>query len=81
MQYMGERPRRVKKLSPEARYLIATMADTTWRMFVPTIGLLLLGLQIDRTHHSAPWWTLIGLGTGIIMAGLLIREQLNKGKK
>lgn len=78
---MGERPRRVKKLPPGTRYLIATMADTTWRMFVPTIGLLLLGIKMDRSYHTIPLWTLIGLGTGVTLAGLLIRQQLNKVKR
>lgn len=74
---MGEGPQRAKKFPPGTRYVIATMADTTWRMFVPTIGLLLLGLQFDQANHTLPWGTLIGLAIGSIIAGLLIRQQLN----
>jgi hypothetical protein len=78
---MGKGLRGAKKFPPGTRYLIATMADTTWRMFVPTVGLLLLGLQIDQAYHSLPWGTLIGLIIGSVIAGLLIRKQLNRVTK
>lgn len=78
---MGKRPHTARKFPPGTRYLIATMADTTWRMFVPTIGLLLLGLQIDRSWHTLPWATLIGLVIGSTIAGLLVRQQLNRVRK
>lgn len=54
------------------------MGDTTWRMFVPTIGLALLGYWLDRQWHTAPWVMLLGLIIGSALAGLLVRRQLKK---
>ncbi len=62
-------------------YLIATMADTTWRMFVPTIGLLLLGNLTDDRLHSSPWLMIAGVVAGTVIAAFLIRSQLAKGKR
>lgn len=78
---MGEEPPRRKRFPVGTKHLIAAMADTTWRMFVPTIGGILLGLSFDQRHGTAPIGVLIGLVIGGVVAGLLIREQLRKGTK
>lgn len=62
-------------------YLIVSMADTTWRMFVPTIGLLLAGHYLDTLWHTKPWMMLVGVTIGGAIAGLLIKRQLAKGRK
>lgn len=77
---MGEKPKHHRKFPAGAKYLIATMADTTWRMFVPTVGGLLLGLWLDQTINTMPWFTLIGLVIGTIITIQLVRNQLKRGR-
>lgn len=62
-------------------YLIVSMADTTWRMFVPTIGLLLIGNTLDEAWGTKPWLLLAGVAIGGGIAALLVKQQLAKGKK
>ena len=69
-----------ERRSSDALYLIGTMADTTWRMFVPTIGLAFLGNLLDRQMQMKPWLMLLGFTIGACIAGLLIKRQLAKGK-
>ena len=64
-----------------ALYLIATMADTTWRMFVPTVGLLLIGNWLDGKYHTKPWLLLIGAMIGAGIATYLVKRQLQRGRK
>lgn len=61
--------------------LIIEMADTTWRMFVPTVGLLLIGRYFDVRYHMKPWLMLVGATFGALIAAQLIRKQLKKGRK
>lgn len=56
--------------------LLGTIADTTWRMFVPIVGLMLLGLWIDRSLGTLPWFMIALLLIGIAVAAELIRRQL-----
>lgn len=60
-------------------YIIMSMADTTWRLFVPTIGLLLVGHMLDGRLRTAPWLLLLGSALGGCIALLLIRRQLTSG--
>lgn len=61
--------------------LLGTIADTTWRMFIPIVGLLLLGVWVDRTYDTLPWAT-IGLTViGIAIAAELVRRQLTQVNK
>lgn len=55
------------------------LADTTWRMFVPTIGLLLVGRHFDITYNSKPWLMLAGVVLGAGIAALLIKNQFKRG--
>ncbi len=65
---------------PGAAYLIMSMMDTTWRMFVPTIGLLLVGNALDEYFGTKPWLLLAGAVLGGAIAAILIKLQLAKGK-
>ena len=65
----------------DSLYLIMSMADTTWRMFVPTVGLLLVGNVLDEQWHTKPWLLLAGVAIGVCIAALLVKQQLAKGKK
>jgi hypothetical protein len=61
--------------------LLGTIGDTTWRMFVPTIGLTVLGLLIDKQLHTTPWIMTIGIIAGASLAYLLVRRQIKKVKQ
>ncbi len=61
-------------------YLVVSMMDTTWRVFVPTVGLLLLGNYIDDRLGSSPWLMLLGAVLGGGVAALLVKRQLAKGR-
>lgn len=67
------------KLSSDspAMSVASTIADTTWRMFVPTIGLLLLGRMFDTAYDTKPLGMAIGTVIGAVIAGILIIRQLN----
>ena len=57
--------------------LLSDIGSTTWRMFLPTIGLALLGQIGDSmTGFTAPWLMLTGAFVGACLAGLLIKKQL-----
>ena len=58
--------------------LLATIADTTWRMFVPTIGCILLGFWGDSTWGTQPWLTIVGIIVGVAITALLIKRQLQE---
>jgi hypothetical protein len=58
--------------------LLGTIADTTWRMFIPIIGLTLLGVFGDNTYHTKPWLTVVGIVAGVTVASLLVIRQLKK---
>jgi hypothetical protein len=55
--------------------LLATIVDTTWRMFVPTLGLAAAGLWADTSWGTGPLWSLVGVFSGIAIAALLVRKQ------
>jgi positive regulator of sigma E activity len=61
--------------------LLGTMADTTWRMFVPILVLLLIGLLLDKQLHTTPWIMTAGLILGTAFAYLLVKQQLKKVRK
>jgi hypothetical protein len=61
-----------------ALILFAIAADTTWRMFVPTLGGTALGLWADNVYHTEPWSAIGGLGLGIIITAVLIKQQYKK---
>jgi F0F1-type ATP synthase assembly protein I len=58
--------------------IFVDIVDTTWRMFVPIVGLLLLGRFIDSKSESEPLFMLIGVIAGVVIAGILIRKQISK---
>lgn len=62
-------------------YLLGSMADTTWRLFVPILSLLLVGDYLDKQWHTKPWLMLLGSALGASIAALLIKRQLQKGQQ
>lgn len=55
--------------------LLKDIGDTTWRMFVPTIGLMSLGYWADSQLHTKPWLFVAGVSVGALVAGYLVRKQ------
>jgi F0F1-type ATP synthase assembly protein I len=47
-------------------------------MFIPIIGLTLLGVFGDNTYHTKPWLTIGGIIAGVALASLLVIRQLKK---
>lgn len=58
--------------------LLGDIGDTTWRMFIPTIGFTLIGLYGDATFGTKPWLMIGGIIIGTISAGYLVKRQLQK---
>lgn len=60
------------------RDAIVLIVDTTWRMFVPVLGLTIIGVLFDQQMGTKP----IALGMGIIVgfgiAGVLVKMQINR---
>ncbi|HEV7951824.1 MAG TPA: AtpZ/AtpI family protein [Candidatus Saccharimonadales bacterium] len=61
--------------------LLTTIGDTTWRMFVPTIGLTILGLLADKMLHTTPWIMILGIVAGAYLAYILVKRQIKKVKE
>jgi F0F1-type ATP synthase assembly protein I len=47
-------------------------------MFVPIVGLTVLGLLADKQFHSTPWIMIVGIVLGVILAYVLVRRQLKE---
>ena len=61
--------------------LLGIAGDTTWRMFVPSIGFTLLGVWLDGQLSTKPWLMIIGIGVGCLLAFLLVYRQLAAVKR
>ena len=66
---------------PAALILFTVAADTTWRMFVPTLGGTLIGLWLDSQYDTEPWFGIGGLALGIVITTVLIRQQYKKANE
>lgn len=58
------------------RVLLSTIGDTTWRMFVPSVGLTLLGVWADGEFGTKPWLMVLGIILGFFGAFLLVKKQV-----
>ena len=61
--------------------LARTMIGTMWRMFLPTIGLTLLGLWLDIVSGTKMRWLLAGIISGAIISVILVALQIAKIKQ
>ena len=61
--------------------LARTMIGTMWRMFLPTIGLTLLGLWLDNVSEMKMRWLLAGIISGAIISVILVALQIAKIKQ
>lgn len=55
-----------------------TIADTTWRMFIPSVGLTLLGVWCDERWQTTPWLMFVGIILGFTIAALAVWLQYKK---
>lgn len=53
-----------------------TLADTTWRVAVPTVLFAGIGIIADKKMETMPLFTLVGLVVGLVSAGALVWSQL-----
>ena len=60
--------------------LLASMADTTWRMFTPPALLVAGGIYLDLHYGTKPWMTVLGTVAGLGFSILLVRRQLKEVK-
>ena len=61
--------------------LARTMIGTMWRVFLPTIGLTLLGLWLDNVSGMKMRWLLAGIISGAIISVILVALQIAKIKQ
>ena len=57
--------------------LLKDTGDTTWRMFVPSIGMTLVGVWLDTVFTTKPWLMIIGIIVGFAFAILLVKKQMD----
>jgi len=69
------------KTSSTVILMALTIADTTWRLFIPSVGLTILGLVADKYWHTTPWLMVLGIVLGVIIALWLVRSQIKKVEK
>ena len=69
------------KSSSTVILMALTIADTTWRMFVPTVGFTIGGLLLDKAWHTTPWVMIAGIVVGTLVAVWLVRMQMKKVDK
>lgn len=67
----------VKSEADTMRVLLGTIGDTTWRMFVPSVGFALLGVWADNQFNTKPWLMVLGIVLGFLGAFLLVKKQVN----
>ena len=73
-----------QKLPPNSStviLLLLTIGDTTWRIFIPSVGLTIAGLLLDKHFHATPWLMIAGIIVGATVAILLVLAQMKKVKK
>lgn len=63
---------------PRPTVVLMTIADTTWRMFIPSIGFTFIGIWCDDTFGTRPWLLFTGVVIGFFLAGLAVRQQYKK---
>lgn len=53
-----------------------SLADTTWRVAVPTVLFAGIGIAIDLKLETMPLLTLVGMVFGLTAAGALVWRQI-----
>lgn len=61
--------------------LVVTALDTTWRVFLPTLGGTFAGIGLDNVLNSSPIATFVCLAIGVALSAFLIVRQLKDVRK
>ena len=69
-----------KKASSDTTSLLLTMADTSWRMLIPSAVFVAGGLYGDLHWGTKPWLTLFSVFLGLAVSVILIKNQISKVK-
>ena len=69
-----------KSKSSDTTSLLLTMADTSWRMLIPSAVFVAGGLYGDLHWGTKPWLTLFSVFLGLAVSVLLIKNQISKVK-
>lgn len=56
--------------------ILGTIGDTTWRMFVPSVGGTLFGVWLDSVFGTKPWLMAVGIVLGLVFAFVLVQRQV-----
>jgi F0F1-type ATP synthase assembly protein I len=64
--------------SRSKRFVAGIIFDTSWRMFVPIIGLAVLGVIIDNEMVTKPFATIAGIIIGVTVSAVLVARQIRK---
>jgi len=64
-----------------APWVLREIADTTWRMTVPVVLFVFLGIFADINLRSTPWLTLLGMVVGFYFANVLVRQQIKRSEE
>jgi hypothetical protein len=64
-----------KLVKNPALLLTATLLDTTWRVMLPGIVGVIIGIMLDHSWLTTPLMTIIGLVLGIALSVYLIYRQ------
>lgn len=73
---------KVEKRADNSAIVVAlTFIDTTWRLAVPTIGLLFVGIWLDSIFKTKPTLMFVGLILGVIVSVLLVLMQVSDLKR
>jgi F0F1-type ATP synthase assembly protein I len=59
-------------------HIARELADVTWRLGVPVIGLCVLGIWADKSWNTKPWLTLLSTALGFVVAGKLVNQQIKR---
>lgn len=73
----GKKPRHDDNQPEALGTILATIGDTTWRMFVPSVGFTLLGVWADSHFSTKPWLMAGGVLVGFASAALLVKKQIS----
>lgn len=81
---MNKSPRKKTTNRPHqsaAILLLSTIADTTWRLFVPTIGGTILGVLLDNMFNTPPLFTSVLIAVGFATSILLVTLQIRSVRR
>ena len=70
-----------RKQSSPSMVVYATIADTTWRMFVPVFAGALIGYGLDLALSTRPVGVISGTFVGVALAVWLVYLQYQSTKR